>query len=229
MKKLLITTAAAALLAGAGFASAQGLKEKSEGAAPAPAAQQSAPAEKIAPAQKAEDKKPGANIKAQAAPGKMEPNADKGKAAQNPAMDKAQSAQTPSSPPAAKNAEGKTELKASESKPAAQPNVAQAPATKPAISGQGSAATSGSANLTPEQRSKIATVIKQQKVAPAKDVNFSISIGTRVPQTVRHYPLPAQVWDAPSHSWRGYDYIVVGDQILVVDPRTFEIVAVLDA
>ena len=29
--------------------------------------------------------------------------------------------------------------------------------------------------------------------------------------------------------WRGYDYILVGDQILVIDPRSHEIVAVLDA
>jgi hypothetical protein len=29
--------------------------------------------------------------------------------------------------------------------------------------------------------------------------------------------------------WRGYDYFLVGDQIIVVDPRTHEIVAVLDA
>jgi Protein of unknown function (DUF1236) len=30
-------------------------------------------------------------------------------------------------------------------------------------------------------------------------------------------------------SWRGYQYILVGDQIVVINPRTHEIVAVLDA
>ena len=30
-------------------------------------------------------------------------------------------------------------------------------------------------------------------------------------------------------SWRGYDYFLVGDQIIVVHPRTHQIVAVLDA
>jgi Protein of unknown function (DUF1236) len=29
--------------------------------------------------------------------------------------------------------------------------------------------------------------------------------------------------------WRGYNYILVGDQILVIDPRTHQIVAILDA
>jgi hypothetical protein len=30
-------------------------------------------------------------------------------------------------------------------------------------------------------------------------------------------------------SWRGYDYFMVGDQIVIVDPRSMEIVAVVDA
>jgi hypothetical protein len=29
--------------------------------------------------------------------------------------------------------------------------------------------------------------------------------------------------------WRGFNYILVGDQIIVVDPRTHEIVAILEA
>jgi hypothetical protein len=29
--------------------------------------------------------------------------------------------------------------------------------------------------------------------------------------------------------WRGYDYILVGNEILVIDPRTHEIVAILEA
>lgn len=226
MNKLLITTAAAALLAGASFASAQGMKDKSEGATPAPAAQQNAPAEKIAPASKAiESKKPGADIKAQAAPGKMEPNADKSKAAQSP--------QTPSSPPAAKNAEGKSDTKASDSKasdskPAAKPNAAQAPAKPAATTGQGAAATSASAKLTPEQHSKITTVIKQQKAQPVTNVNFTISVGTVVPRTLHFYPLPVQVIEVYP-SWQGYEFILVGNEILVINPRTFEIVAVLAA
>jgi len=29
--------------------------------------------------------------------------------------------------------------------------------------------------------------------------------------------------------WRGYDYFLVGDEVVVVDPDTFEIVAVIPA
>jgi hypothetical protein len=209
------------------------MKEKSEGATPAPAAQQTAPAEKIAPASKAiESKKPGADIKAQTAPTKMEPNADKSKAAQSPAMDKAKSAQTPSSPAEAKSTETKSgvnasDSKTSDSKPDAKPNTAQAPAKPGATTGQSSADTSGAVKLTTEQRTKITTIIRQQKVAPAQ-LNVSVRVGTRVPDSVRFYPLPVEVL-VVYPEWRGYDYIMVGDEILVINPRTHEIVAIIEA
>src|SRR5260221_2126642 len=83
------------------------------------------------------------------------------------------------------------------------------------------------AKLSTEQRTKITTVIKEQRVEPVKNVNFSISVGTRVPREVRFYPLPQEVVTIYPQ-WRGYEYILVNDKIVVVDPRTFEIVDVLD-
>ncbi len=97
--------------------------------------------------------------------------------------------------------------------------------SKSGTTGQGAA--SGSAKLSTEQRSKITTIIKQQKVAPVR-LNVSIAVGTRVPDSVRFYPLPAEVF-VIYPEWRGYDYILVGDEIVVIDPRTHEIVAILEA
>ncbi|MGA6937657.1 MAG: DUF1236 domain-containing protein, partial [Pseudolabrys sp.] len=91
--------------------------------------------------------------------------------------------------------------------------------------GQGAAA--GSANLSTEQRTKITTIIRQNKVEPAH-LNVSVRVGTRVPESVRFYPLPAEVF-VVYPEWRGYDYILVGGQILVINPRTHEIVAILEA
>ena len=45
--------------------------------------------------------------------------------------------------------------------------------------------------------------------------------------TCRSIALPAEIVTIYPE-WRGYEYILVNDQIVVVDPRTFEIVAVLD-
>ncbi len=96
---------------------------------------------------------------------------------------------------------------------------------KPATTGQGAAA--GATKLSTEQRSKIITIVRQHKVEPAH-LNVSVSVGTRVPESVHFYPLPVEVI-AIYPEWRGYDYILVGSEILVVDPRTHEIVAILEA
>jgi hypothetical protein len=84
------------------------------------------------------------------------------------------------------------------------------------------------AKLSTEQRTKITTVIRDQHVAPVKDVNFSIAVGTRVPRDVSFHPLPAEVVSIYPE-WRGYEFVLVRDQIVVIDPRTFEIVAILEA
>jgi hypothetical protein len=91
--------------------------------------------------------------------------------------------------------------------------------------GQGSAK---SVQLSSEQRGKIHASIFNQKVEHVSHANFTIRVGERVPRTVRFYPLPSEIVEiVPEYS--GYDYIVVGDEILIIDPGTLEIVAVLPA
>jgi Protein of unknown function (DUF1236) len=82
--------------------------------------------------------------------------------------------------------------------------------------------------LSNEQRTKITTVIRNQHVQPVTNVNFSIAVGTRVPRDVSFHPLPAEIVSVYP-DWRGYEFILVRDQILVIDPSSLEIVAVLDA
>jgi Protein of unknown function (DUF1236) len=98
-------------------------------------------------------------------------------------------------------------------------------ATERTTTGQGAAA--GSVKLSTEQRTKITSIIKQQKVEPTH-LNVSIRVGTRIPDSVRFHPLPVEVVNVYPE-WRGYDYILVDEQIVVLDPRTHEIVAVLEA
>jgi hypothetical protein len=45
---------------------------------------------------------------------------------------------------------------------------------------------------------------------------------------VSFHPLPAEVVTIYP-GWRGYEFFLVGNDIVVVNPRTLEIVAVLDA
>ena len=79
------------------------------------------------------------------------------------------------------------------------------------------------AKLTTEQRTKITTVISSQHVEPVTNVNFSISVGTRVPRDVHFHPLPAES-STIYPEWRGYEFILVNDQIIIIDPQTYEIV-----
>ena len=85
-----------------------------------------------------------------------------------------------------------------------------------------------SAKLSTEQRTKITTVIRSEHVQPVTNVNFNISVGTRIPRDISYHALPTEVVTIYPE-WRGYNYVLVRNQIIVIDPETFEIVAVLDA
>ncbi|MBZ0124536.1 MAG: DUF1236 domain-containing protein, partial [Roseovarius sp.] len=91
--------------------------------------------------------------------------------------------------------------------------------------GQGAAGTS--ASLTGDQRAKISTSIKQQNVAPVTNVNFAIAIGTAIPGDIRRAPLPRSVIDVYP-AWRGYEFIMIGGDIVIIDPMTLRIVAILE-
>ena len=57
-------------------------------------------------------------------------------------------------------------------------------------------------------------MIKQQNIQPATNINFSVSVGTRVPRTVGFHPLPTEIISIYP-DWRGYEMFLVGDQIVV--------------
>jgi hypothetical protein len=85
------------------------------------------------------------------------------------------------------------------------------------------------AKLSTEQRTKITTVIRNEHVESVNNVDFNISVGTRVPRDHVHLrPLPSEVITIYPE-WRGYQFILVRNEILVIDPATYEIVAVLPA
>jgi hypothetical protein len=103
-----------------------------------------------------------------------------------------------------------------------------------ATTGQGTAPTKGpnanlSATITPENRTHMHEVFIKEPSAPKLDhVAFGLSVGTAVPRSVRIVAIPLTIIEIQP-AWRGYQYFMVGDQIVIVDPRTMEIVAVLDA
>ncbi|MBR1132894.1 DUF1236 domain-containing protein [Bradyrhizobium iriomotense] len=84
------------------------------------------------------------------------------------------------------------------------------------------------AKLSTEQRTQITSVIREEKVAPVTNVNFNIAVGTRVPREgITLHALPSRVVTIYPE-WRSYKYILVKEEIVIIDPDTFEIVAVLN-
>jgi hypothetical protein len=214
----MISVAAVALIAGTGFVNAQGTGSR-EAPSAGSAVQQSAPSSERAapsatPMNRSDDSK-GAEKTTQSDE-KMQPQGSK-----KSEKSKSMSSETD-------NAKGAKDMKA-EGREGRNGNMN---AEQKSVTDSKSQTTTGQAGagakLSSEQRTKITTVIRDQHVQPLKNVNFSISVGTRVPRDVRFHPLPTEVVTFYPE-WRGYEFILVNDQIIVVDPRTFEIVAVLEA
>ena len=89
---------------------------------------------------------------------------------------------------------------------------------------------SGSANqvqLTEEKRTNVGqTLGKETNLNRATNVNVSVNIGTRLPRSVRLVALPATII-AIVPEYRTYRYVVINDQVCIVEPNTFEIVEVI--
>jgi Protein of unknown function (DUF1236) len=93
----------------------------------------------------------------------------------------------------------------------------------------GQAGGGAQAPLSTEQRTQIRQTVMQVGDAPrVSSVNFSLSVDTVVPRTVKYVPLPSRVVEIYP-AWRGYHFFIVGDQIVIVEPGSLRIVAVIPA
>jgi hypothetical protein len=230
LNRLMITAATAALIAGTGFANAQGMNREApsagagmqqsapssdRGSAATPTNRDSAPEQGTKSTQSEEKMQPKGG-KTQQTQGDMKAGPkgeNKGeKSAQDTNTNNNMKGEKPNAMSSEKAEDHNGSMKA-ESKGSDSKTVGQAGA---------------GAKLSGEQRTKISTVIRNQHVAPVTNVNFSISVGTRVPRDVAFHPLPTEIVTIYP-DWRGYEFILVNGQIIVVDPQSFEIVAVIDA
>jgi hypothetical protein len=259
--RFMMSVAAAALIAGTGFANAQGTGTSREAPSAGSSVQQSAPSSgnSAAPSNRggAESTSPSSDMKATQSDEKS-PGAAKNQRADDKDVQGQKSKSMSSESDRAKGGkdmkaegregskdmkaegrEGSKDMKAegregqntndqkggadSRSQTTTQSQPGQTGRSETTVGQAGAAA-----KLSTEQRTQITTVIRDQHVQPLNNVNFSISVGTRVPRDVRFHPLPREVVTVYPE-WRGYEFVLVNNQIVVVDPRTYEIVAILDA
>ena len=224
---LLVSTAA--LLAGIGLASAQGMQGGGQsGAAPSAQSQgaqggaagqerqspQSSPSQRGGQAQQGQ-KEPmqkdttGQAQRDQAAPGKADAPAK---------ADQGDKAQPQRSGQGQRDQQSPTQAQSPQRQQNQQGQSGQAT--------QGEGAKGGSATLTTEQRTTIRkTVLSGGNVPRATNVNFSVSVGTTVPTSVRVVAVPSTLIEIYPE-WRGHMYFVVNDEIIIVD-RNHRIIAVL--
>jgi hypothetical protein len=239
--KVLFTSATvAAILAGASMASGQGMNEPSKGSQPS-AGQRSTTGQSSGAQQRPDHGAPSA------AQRQEKPSAGQ-------RQEKETTGQAPAGRQSAEPKQPQHQEKGSAGKPSAaqqhkneRETTGQAPAEprrdmqrqSPSTQGQAkpsgpragetTGAASSTANISTEQRTRIReTVLKQSNAPRIAKAEFNVAVGTVVPSSVHFVRLPEPIVEIYP-AWRGYDYVLVGDVILILDPRDHRIVAVLDA
>jgi hypothetical protein len=245
MTRLLLISVATAALALPSLANAQGKQDKQDHAAPAGATQHemappgkmgSTPHQSSAPKMNSAGHKAKSETTGQAQREDIKNAKPAAKSAAEEHQPKSETTgQSSESKSGQSNESSKSENKANTLKhdnSAAQKNGSNAAASstgeKSSASGQGAAGTRSGAALSTEQRTKIRTVFKEKvHVKPVTNVNFSITIGAKVPRTVHFHPVPVDIVEIYP-AWHGYEFILVGSQLIIVDPADYEIVAILE-
>ena len=202
-KTLMLTVSVAALLAAGGMAFAQGVNAPRD------------PAAAAAPAQNGKSDKMKVETPSKTEAVKPAPHA------QLPAKSTGVKSETSGQGSGMQPAQRDTTKPNDTFAPKAQTETPKGPA-------QADAQHAAPAPLSAEHHAKIWEAVRGEKTARFTGPKFSITIGEAVPQTVHLNRLPTRVIEfAPQY--RGYEYILVGDEILIVDPRTHRIVAVIPA
>lgn len=101
------------------------------------------------------------------------------------------------------------------------------------------AATSGSADqhqsatmgegghkIAPGKEKRIREAVRGEHVQNISHADFSVSVGTVIPSHYHFYPLPEDIVSIVP-DYRGYDYVVVNDEIAIVEPQSHRIVYTL--
>ena len=86
--------------------------------------------------------------------------------------------------------------------------------------------TTNNVSLTTEQKTIIRTKVLTSSAPRVDRVDFDLRVGVTVPRTVRVVALPTEIIEIQP-AWRGYMYFVRGEEIVVVEPGTLRIVAIL--
>lgn len=83
--------------------------------------------------------------------------------------------------------------------------------------------------LQGEKKDRVRTAFRDRSdVKERTNVDIDISIGRRMPHDWHYYPVPTAVI-AIVPEYRGYDYVYVDDRYVIVEPDTYDVVAIIDS
>src|SRR4029453_9107538 len=216
-KSLLATIAAAGLVAGTIAVSAQGTQSPGRGSAPAEKMDRGGPRQED---QKASPQRGGQKATPQREGQKATPEREGQKATPQQEGQKA----TP-------QREGQKATPEREGQNATPQQEAQKATHQREGATQEGRTGGAGAELSTEQRTQVRQTILQSGNVPRvsrSEVNINISVGTVVPRSVRLVSIPERIVTIRP-AWRGFLYFVVDDEIIVVEPGSLKIVAVISA
>jgi hypothetical protein len=85
----------------------------------------------------------------------------------------------------------------------------------------------GRSSITANEQQRTEILERLRRERANENINIRVNVGERLPPQVRPRPLPPEIVRiAPQY--RDYEYTVVRDRVAIVDPRTREVVDVID-
>jgi hypothetical protein len=216
-----ILMASAALLVGTVFAFAQGAPERKE--APGASPSQSKPG--IPGAQKEQQKAPATNGQTQRNEENRTQNRTQG---QSEKSEKSNPGQVQGEEKNRTQGQTQQQPNRTQGQSQREPSQTREPGQTQREPSQTQREGGGSVTLSTEQRTKIRQTVLEGKDAPKVGrVDFAVNVGTVVPRTVRVIEVPPTLIEIHPE-WRGYRYFVYEDEIVIIDPKTLMIVAIVN-
>ena len=239
--RFLISAAVAALIAGTGFANAQGTGMNREGASGGAATQQTAPssggavnrdsgmkgAESTKGSESKDMKASESHDKMPASKSAQDTKSPQGEKSKMSSENEATGAKDMKDEGRDSKTGGNMHAEGRDSKTGTVNAQTKSPADARSQTTTGNAATTATAAPPAEKRTQIVSAIKSEKIEEATNVNFNISVGATVPATVRFHPLPRRIVEIYPE-WRGYEVILVHGKYVIVRPQTHEIVYIIE-
>jgi Protein of unknown function (DUF1236) len=80
--------------------------------------------------------------------------------------------------------------------------------------------------MSPDQEARIRDRVRSEHSARVGRADFGLNVGAVVPRSERLAVLPEDVVTIAPR-FRGYKFVIVEDEIVIVDPRTYRVAAVI--